>query len=139
MPEFLSQMFAPLARRHEISVDDAERQILDSDFDFMARGYSFEEFASARWDGAASNMIDEYLKQRGWREGSYGRRYLRALGESDLALWEVVACTPGVSVDIRAYGRQDTPMRVKEQAASHSLHLWDCIAARDAEQVLQIV
>jgi len=130
MDEFLSQMFAPLAKRLAISVEDAEAQIMDGDYGFMAYGYLFEEFATARRDGAPRNMIDEYLQQRGWREGTHGRRYLRTLSESDLDLWEVVDCRPGVCVDVRRFGTQDKPTRVKEQSASEGLRPWDCIAAR---------
>ena len=64
MEEFLSQMFAPVARRLDISVDDAEEQIMGGDYGLMAYGYLFEEFATARWDGAPGNMIDEYLRQK---------------------------------------------------------------------------
>jgi hypothetical protein len=128
--EFLSQMFGPLARRHAIDFDDVEQQVLGGHYGSMAFGYLFEEFATAAWDGADKSMLEEYLAQRSWREGTHGRRYLRALSTADLKLWEVVDVQPGVAVDVRLYDTQDKPIRVIEQAASESLHPWDCLAAR---------
>jgi hypothetical protein len=130
MEDFLTQMFAPLANRNDLSVEDAENWIMASDYSDMAYGYLVDEFATTSWDGASENMIDEYLQQRGWREGAHGRRYLRALGSSELELWEVVAVKPDISVDIRRHGLESKPIRVKEQSASGSLQIWDCIAAR---------
>lgn len=130
MDDFLTEMFTPLANRYDFSVADAESRIMTGDYSFMAYGYIFEEFATVAWDGARHNMIEEYLQHRGWREGAHGRRYLRALGSSELKLWEIVAVKPGVSVDIRRYGSDAKPIKVKEQAASESLRTWDCIAAR---------
>jgi hypothetical protein len=128
--EFLSQMFAPLANRYEAGVEDAEDQIMQGYYSSMAFGYLFEEFATAAWDEDDKSMLQEYLQQRGWREGAHGRRYLRALSTADLKLWEVVDVKPGVAVDIRLYDTQDKPIRVMEQSASESLHQWDCLAAR---------
>lgn len=121
MEDFLTEMFTPLANRYDFSVADAENRIMTGDYSFMAYGYIFEEFATAAWDGAPNNLIEEYLQHRGWREGAHGRRYLRALGSSELKLWEIVAVKPGVSVDIRRYGSDAKPIQVKEQAASESL------------------
>ena len=130
MEGFLSEMFTPLANRYDFSVADAENRIMTSDYSFMAYDYIFEEFATVAWDGAPNNLIEEYLQHRGWREGTHGRRFLRALGSSELKLWEIVAVKPGASVDIRRYGSDAKPIRVKEQSASESLQTWDCIAAR---------
>ena len=128
--EFLSQMFAPLANRYEISVDDVTDQIMQGYYGSMAFGYLFEEFATAAWDGDEKSMLEEYLQKRGWREGAHGRRYLRALSTADVKLWEVVDVKPGVAVDIRLYDTHDKPTRVMEQSASANLHQWDCLAAR---------
>ena len=65
----------------------------------MAFGFVFEEFAAVRWDNDEHTLIDVYLKHRGWREGSAGRRYLQALAESELKFWEITAVMPGAYVD----------------------------------------
>ncbi len=130
MEDFLTEMFMPLANRYDFSAEDAENRIMTSDYSHMAYGYLFEEFATVAWDDAPNNLIEEYLQHRGWREGAHGRRYLRALGSSELKLWEIVAVKPGASVDIRRYGSDAKPIRVKEQSASESLRIWGCIAAR---------
>ena len=65
----------------------------------MAFGFVFEEFAAVRWDNDEHTLIDVYLKHRGWREGSAGRRCLQALAESELKFWEITAVMPGAYVD----------------------------------------
>jgi hypothetical protein len=53
-----------------------------------------------RWGSDEETLIDAYLKHRGWREGPAGRRYLQALGESELKFWELTAVKPGAYVEL---------------------------------------
>lgn len=46
-----------------------------------------EDLAAREFDGR--NIIDEYLKRRGWKETARGRAYLKALRESSISLYEV--------------------------------------------------
>ena len=128
--EFLSQIMAPVADMSDMDVDDVEQYLLDGPYGNMAWGYLFEELATSVWDDEHHSMVDEYLKQRGWREGPAGRRYLKALNSSDVKLWEVCNIKVGAHVDVRKFGSQDKPVRVKEVSASEALQQWDCLAAR---------
>jgi len=112
------------------TADDLYDFFLGSPFEHMLFGYVFEEYASVRWDNEEHSLIDAYLKHRGWREGSNGRRYLQALGQSELKLWEITAVRPGSYAEIRLYGSSDKPIRVKEKAATQDLHQWDGLVAR---------
>ncbi len=82
-----------------------------------------------RWGSDEETLIDAYLKHRGWREGPAGRRYLQALGESELKFWELTAVKPGAYVELRGYGTTGKSIRVKEKAASEYLHQWEGLAA----------
>lgn len=96
----------------------------------MVFGYCFEQFATCCWDGEDFCMIDEFLKRRGWHEAPYGRRYLTALNNSDIKLWEVVDVKPGHHVELRPFDTDSAPLRVYEKAGSMGLKRWDCVAAR---------
>ena len=124
--EFLS----PVADKLDLSLDEASDYFFDGPFGHMAFGFVFEEYATAQWDNDEQTLIDAYMKHRGWREGAAGRRYLQALGASELKFWEITAVKPGAYVDIREYGSKKKPIRVKEKAATESLQQWDGLAAR---------
>lgn len=124
------EFLAPVADKLDLSLDEASDYFFDGYFEHMAFGFVFEEYATVRWDNEETTLVDTYLKHRGWREGSAGRRYLQALGESELKFWEITAVKPGAYVDIRAYGSKEKSIRVKEKAATESLEQWDGLAAR---------
>ncbi|MEE4204019.1 MAG: hypothetical protein V2I45_10335, partial [Halieaceae bacterium] len=130
LEELKSEMFATPSRVLGWSIDELDDLINESPYQPMAFGFLFEEYATARWDDAPKSLAEAYLEHRGWREGTAGRAFLRALAESALRLWEVVEVTPGSHVDIRPYGTQEKPLRAYEQLGSESLRPWDVLAAR---------
>lgn len=109
------ELLGPLAEKLEVSVDELEAFFYSGPYSHMVIGFGFEEYATAIWDNEQHNLIEAYLAHRGWREGSAGRRYLRALGESELGFWEITAIKPGAYAEIRPYGTQDESIRVKEK------------------------
>ncbi|MAL94596.1 MAG: hypothetical protein CME40_05940 [Haliea sp.] len=125
-----AELLEPLAGKLEVSAEELEEFFYSGPYSHMVIGFGFEDYATAVWDNEARNLIEAYLAHRGWREGSAGRQYLRALGESELGFWEITAVKPGAYAEIRPYGTQDEPIRVKEKAATESLHRWDGLVAR---------
>lgn len=124
------EFLAPVADQLNLGLEEAYAYFFDGPFGHMAFGFLFEEYATVRWDNEEQSLTEAYVKHRGWREGTAGRRYLQALGDSELTLWEITSVQPGVHVDIREYGSKDKPVRVKEKAATENLQQWDCLAAR---------
>jgi len=120
----------PLAEKLEVSFEEMEEFFLSGPYHHMFIGFAFEEFATVLWDNEERNLTEAYLEHRGWREGPAGRRYLQALGDSELQFWEITAVKPGSFAELRPYGSQDKPIRVKEKAATESLHQWDGLVAR---------
>ena len=127
-------MFADLieAAADRLDMDEEElSEILGAEsYEFMAFGFTFEEFASALWDNEDQSFIDEYLKRRGWRETAMARRYLRAINASEFQLWEVTDVKQSHHVDIRLHGTSNKSVRVIEEGGTASLQQWDCLAAR---------
>lgn len=94
-------------------------------------GVILEDFFSARFgDDGELNVIDDYLKRRGWREKVPAKRYLEAIQDSVISLYEVVDLDPGKAMTVRDLIRGGEPVTVEEKMGSQSAARWDRIAAR---------
>ncbi|WP_027169347.1 hypothetical protein [Mesorhizobium sp. WSM3224] len=93
-------------------------------------GCAFEDFLTQDFEGEPSNMVDEYLKRRGWKESAQARAYMTALRSSVMSLYEVSDVVPGVSFMARDLIRGDEPIAVSEGSATKTLKQWDKLAAR---------
>jgi len=91
--------------------------------DFLAR-----EYAGGR------NVVDEYLKRRGYSEGGGNRRYMQALRNSVMSLYEISDVVPGQSMLARDLIRDLEPVRVLEVSGTRTLKQWDRIGARIIRQ-----
>ena len=93
-------------------------------------GCAFEDFATCDFEPDGQNVIDDYLKRRGWKEPAPVRHYLEALRRSVMSLYEVVGTTPGRHFMARDLIRGGEPIQVRDKLASQGLAQWDRIAAR---------
>ena len=60
-------------------------------------GCVFEDLAARRFndvEGLPHNIVDDYLKRRGWRDSVPSRRYLATLRDARMSLFEVSAVMP---------------------------------------------
>jgi len=92
-------------------------------------GSAFEDLL-ARDQPDGRNIVDDYLKRRGWKESVPTREYMIGLRRSVLSLYEVSDVVPGESLALRDLVRGGDPVRVTERSGSRSLHQWDRIATR---------
>src|SRR3546814_343972 len=76
------------------------------------------------------NIVDDYIRRRGWNESGPTRIYLRALRSSVMSLHEVSEVEPGSGFLVRDLIRGGEPLRVSERSASQTLKQWDRIGAR---------
>ena len=130
LDELFHQMLSAAANSLPIDADELATELQENGYWHMVFGYVFEDFASARWDGEQNSFIDDYLKRRGWREAPVARRYLQALNDAEVQLWEITSVKPGYYAEVRPYGTDKQPVRVVEKAATQSLQQWDCLAVR---------
>jgi hypothetical protein len=91
-------------------------------------GCAFEDFLTLEED--SRNIVDDYLRRRGWKEAASGRAYIEGLRRSVMSLYEASEIVPGQSVMVRDLVRGGDPVRVTERTASRTLRRWDRIAAR---------
>jgi len=129
--ELMDDFFEPIANQLDWSIDDVAAALFEGPCEHMVWDFLTEQMATLNWnDDEPKSPIDDYLKTRGWREGTHGRRYLRAFAESELRFWEVTDVEAGGWVDVRPYGTEDKPVRVVEKTASQSIAKWTALAAR---------
>jgi hypothetical protein len=94
---------------------------------------AFEDFLTQAVEPDGRNIVDDYLKRRSWKESAGNRRYMEALRDSCMSLYEVSEIVPGQSFLARDLLRGGEPIRVSEQSATRSLQVWDKIGARIVE------
>lgn len=120
----------PVSERLDISHQELIQELEDHGYGHLLFGLMFEDFVSRRLPPDDSNVIDDYLKRRGWRESVPGRRYLQQLRNSVLSLYEIVEVSPGHHCDLRDLVREGKTMRVHEHMGTQNMVKWDQIAAR---------
>ncbi|MBI1360338.1 MAG: hypothetical protein GC155_08650 [Alphaproteobacteria bacterium] len=91
-------------------------------------GCGFEDFLGRRY--GEENIVDLYLKRRGWRETALNRAYFAALRDAPVSLYEVGGVEPGVSMVLNDLLANAAPVIVREKSATQSLKKWDRIAVR---------
>ena len=123
---------APVADTLDVSEDEFEELL--GDVADMLGVFIVEDFFTARFgeDGEA-NVVDDYLKRRGWRETAPGRRYLESLRDSMVSLHEVVGIDPGRSMTVRDLIRGGEAVTVHDKLGSKLAAPWDRLAARVVE------
>src|SRR5258708_1005571 len=90
---------------------------------------AFEDLLTREFDDG-SNIVDDYLKRRGWKENAVVRAYMAALRTSTVSLYEVSDIVRDTSFRARDLVRGGEPVLVSERLATRSLKQWDRLAAR---------
>src|SRR3546814_1075780 len=93
-------------------------------------GYAFEDLLTRTIEPGDRNIVDDYIRRRGWNESGSTKIYLRALRSSVMSLYEVSEVEHGSGFLVRDLIQGDEPLRVSERSASQTLKQWDRIAAR---------
>lgn len=121
---------APVCDHTGISHEELAQELAEHGCGGMLFGMMFEDFISRDFAPDGRNLIDDYLKRRGWRESVPGRRYLQWLRGSVLSLYEVIEVSPGRHCNLLDLVRGGEPIRVHEHLGTQGLVQWDRVAAR---------
>jgi len=103
--------------------------LIDPHWAMTLWGCAFEDFLTKDVDGAG-NIVDDYLKRRGWKESGGNKAYMAGLRGSVMSLYEVSDIQPGRSFLARDLIRGGEPVRVSERTATKTLKPWDRLAMR---------
>ena len=130
--EVLNQHLGPACETAGIEFDEIAEILGDHQF-MMLWACAFEDFLTRDCEPDGRNIVDDYLKRRGWKEPVANRRYMAALRTSAMSLYEVSDIIAGQSFLARDLVRGGEPIRISERTATKSLTTWDRIGARVVE------
>jgi hypothetical protein len=120
---------APACEAAGVAPDELP-ELLGEDAHVQLMGCALEDFMTCDFEPDGRNVVDDYLKRRGWKEPAAVKRYLQALRRSTMSVYEVVDTTPGSHFVVRDLVRGGEPVRVADKLGSTSVARWDRLAAR---------
>jgi hypothetical protein len=127
--QVLESHLIPACDAAGIEVDEAISALGEDWFRTTVWGCAFEDFLTRETDDGA-NIVDDYLKRRGWKESASAKSYMRALRNSVISLYEVSNIVPDTSFLARDLVRGGEASLISEQSATRTLKQWDRIATR---------
>jgi hypothetical protein len=122
----------PACRRTGFDAEEVITILGENWFMTTVWGCAFEDFLT-RESADGGNIVDDYLKRRGWKEGASARTYMSALRASVMSLYEVSGIVRDTSFRARDLVRGGDPILISERSATRSLAQWDRIATRVVE------
>ena len=129
LAEMLSAHLGPASEATGLE-PDAIFEIIGDHWQGPLWGCAFEDLLTQKLEPDGSNLVDDYLKRRGWNEKAPNKAYMRALRDAVMSLYEVSEVVPGRSMTLRDLLRDVAPVTVREHGATQTLVNWDKIAAR---------
>ncbi|WGR63102.1 hypothetical protein E3U26_20630 (plasmid) [Paracoccus ferrooxidans] len=127
LQDVVAEHLLPALEEFEID-HDALSDLLGEQWSGVLWGCGFEDFLGQRYDDG--NIVDLYLKRRGWKETALNREYFAALRDAPVSLYEVSDVRPGTSMVLRDLLTDAPPVTVREKSATRTLKQWDRIAVR---------
>lgn len=91
---------------------------------------ALEDLCTRRHADPPENLVDDFLKKRGFRLPPLAKAYLEAMRDSAPGIYEVVAVQPGHGATLRDILIEGEPFDVIEVRGSRQLVQWDRLAAR---------
>jgi hypothetical protein len=127
--EILQDHLSPTCGDTGLEVDDVVSTLGEEFFMSTVWACAFEDLLTQEFENGG-NIVDEYLKRRGWKETASVRAYMVALRNSTMSLYEVSDIVRDKSFRARDLVRGGDPVLISERLATRSLKQWDRIAAR---------
>jgi hypothetical protein len=126
--ELLDRHLGPACAKADVSFDELP-DIVGDHHSGVLWGCVFEDLLARDLDDGR-NIVDDYLKRRGWKESASNRAYITALRSSVMSLYEISDIVPEESFLARDLVRGGEPLRVSERSGTRYLKPWDRMAAR---------
>jgi hypothetical protein len=89
-----------------------------------------ESFCEKTFDDAPNNVVEDYLKRRGWKETATGREYLQKIRSSSFSLYTVQAIKIGESITVRDTILPSIQLEVSEVKGSQSIQAGEYVLAK---------
>lgn len=127
LQDVVAEHLMPALEEFEIDQDDLA-DLLGEQWSGVLWGCGFEDFLGQHYEDG--NIVDLYLKRRGWKESVLNREYFAALRDAPVSLYEVSDVQPGASMVLRDLLSDAAPVTVREKSATRTLKQWERIAVR---------
>ena len=127
LQDVVAEHLMPALEEFEID-QDGLADLLGEQWSGVLWGCAFEDFLGQHYEDG--NIVDLYLKRRGWKETALNRAYFTALRDAPVSLYEVGDVQPGTSMVLRDLLSDAAPVTVREKSATRTLKQWDRIAVR---------
>lgn len=127
LQDVVAEHLMPALEEFEID-QDGLADLLGEQWSGVLWGCGFEDFLGQRYEDG--NIVDLYLKRRGWKETALNKAYFAALRDAPVSLFEVSDVQPGASMVLRDLLSDAAPVTVREKSATRTLKQWDRIAVR---------
>ncbi len=127
LQEVVAEHLMPALEEFDLDHDDLP-EVLGEPWLGVLWGCGFEDFLSRQYEDG--NIVDIYLKRRGWNEIEPNREYFAALRDTPVSLYEVSEVNPGNSMVLKDLLGHAKPVTVLEGSATQSLKQWDRIVVR---------
>jgi len=127
LQDVVAEHLIPALEEFELDSDELS-ELLGEPWPSVLWGCGFEDFLGRRY--GEENIVDLYLKRRGWKETRANREYFVALRDKPVSLYEINDVKPGASMVLRDLLGGGEPVTVLEKSATRSLKKWDRIAVR---------
>ncbi|MBP8235351.1 hypothetical protein GS397_26305 (plasmid) [Sphingobium yanoikuyae] len=129
LQDALADHLGPAMEEFEFEFDELA-DIVGDHWALVLWGCAFEDLMTRAINPNGLNLVDEYIRRRGWNETGPAKLYMRALRSSVMSLYEVSEIEPGSGFLVRDLIQGGEPVRVSERSASQTLKSWDKIGAR---------
>lgn len=127
LQEVVSEHLMPALEEFDLEHDELD-EVLGEPWSGVLWGCGFEDFLSRQYEDG--NIVDLYLKRRGWHETAPNRAYFAALRDTPVSLYEVSDVKPGTSMVLKDLLGDAGSITVLEGSATQSLKQWDRIVVR---------
>jgi hypothetical protein len=126
----VERMLGPVPARYGLEVETCCSEIAELGHAGTLFGFLHESFLAAEFGPDRVNVIDGFLKRRGWQQTPRAREYLQGIRATPVSLYEVHDVTPGQWIELRDLHRDGPPRRIAEESGSRSAQRWDRLVAR---------
>lgn len=127
LQEVVAEHLMPALEEFDLDHDDLP-EVLGEPWPGVLWGCGFEDFLSRQYEDG--NIVELYLKRRGWNETAANREYFAALRNTPVSLYEASEVKPGKSMVLKDLLGDAKPVTVVEGSATQSLKQWDRIVVR---------
>ncbi len=126
----LERMLGRIPERYALELDALFEEIVELGHASTLHAFLEETFLASEFGPGNVNVIDDYLRRRGWQETPRAREYLQGMRSHAMSLHEVHDVAPGEWIELKDLYRGGPPRRIAEASASLGLQRWDRLVAR---------